>query len=82
VSEFEGELDLHCFAAKDIPFLVDVLLDESARDGLKSVVIIHGKGLFFKKKIVHDILLKDPRVLSFSDDGANFGRTVAFLKGE
>ncbi|HPA64066.1 MAG TPA: Smr/MutS family protein [Spirochaetota bacterium] len=79
VSEFDGELDLHCFASKDIPFLLEVLIEESLRDGLKSIVIIHGKGLFHKKKIVHDILSKDPRIISFSDDGSNYGRTVAFI---
>jgi len=82
LSEFEGELDLHCFTAKDIPFLIDVLIEESIRDGLKSIVIIHGKGAFFKKKIVHDILSKDTRVISFSDDGANYGRTIAFISME
>ncbi len=79
MSEFDGELDLHCFTAKDIPFLLDVLIEESLRDGLKSIIIIHGKGLFHKKKIVNDILSKDPRILSFSDDGSNCGRTVAFI---
>lgn len=82
MSEFEGELDLHCFSAKDIPFLVDVLLKEAVEDGLKSVRIIHGKGLFHKKKIVYDLLSKDPRVVSFSDDGANFGRTVIIISKE
>jgi len=79
VSEFDGELDLHCFSSKDIPFLLEVLIEESLRGGLKSIVIIHGKGLFHKKKIVHDILSKDPRIISFSDDGSNYGRTVAFI---
>ena len=79
MSEFDGELDLHCFSSKDIPFLLEVLIEESLRGGLKSIVIIHGKGLFHKKKIVHDILSKDPRIILFSDDGSNYGRTVAFI---
>ena len=80
MSEFGEELDLHCFSSKDIPFLIDVLITQAIEDNLRTVYIIHGKGLSFKKKITRECLADDSRVECFGDDGANWGCTFAALR--
>ena len=80
--EFNGELDLHHFASEDTEFLVKALLDESAEKGITRVRIAHGKGRSAKKRRIRAVLADDPRVISFTDDGTNWGATIAYLKND
>jgi len=50
------------------------------KKGLTRVTIIHGKGRSVKKREVLRILEKDPRVLSFRDEGYNWGATKVILE--
>ena len=72
-------LDLHTFAPKDIPELVQEYLYQCVQHGLKYVRIIHGKGIGVQKNIVRSILEHSPLVESF-EDGPDWGSTAVVLK--
>jgi DNA-nicking Smr family endonuclease len=38
-----GELDLHTFAPRDVPYVVQDYLDECQRRGILEIRIVHGK---------------------------------------
>lgn len=72
-------LDLHTFAPKDIPELVQEYLFQCMKLRFKFVRIIHGKGIGVQKNIVQSILEKSPLVESF-EDGPDWGSTTVVLK--
>lgn len=72
-------LDLHTFAPKDIPELVQEYLYQCTQRGFKFVRIIHGKGIGVQKNIVRSILEHSPLVESF-EDGPDWGSTAVILK--
>jgi DNA-nicking Smr family endonuclease len=78
----EGELDLHAFAPRDIPSVVESYL-EAARDaGLREVRLVHGRGRGVQRGIVQALLERHPLVDAFWDaPGAHLGATVARLGG-
>jgi dsDNA-specific endonuclease/ATPase MutS2 len=80
----DGVLDLHTFSPKEVKDLVPEYIGECVRLGLAEIRIIHGKGTGTLKALVHGLLKKDPRVLSFKDaglDGGGWGATVVKLSG-
>jgi DNA-nicking Smr family endonuclease len=79
----ERELDLHAFAPKDIPSVVDSFVDAAADAGLSEVRLIHGRGRGVQRGLVQRALDRHPRVVEFWDDAAShLGATIARLKYE
>lgn len=78
----DGVLDLHTFAPKDVPSLVEEYIRVCREKGILDVRIIHGKGKGVLRRIVHSRLEKDPRVLAFRlDTGpSGWGATLVRLR--
>jgi dsDNA-specific endonuclease/ATPase MutS2 len=78
----ERELDLHAFAPRDIPSVVDAYLDAAHEAGLDEVRLIHGRGKGIQRGIVQHALERHSLVVEFWDDHAShLGATIARLKG-
>ena len=76
----ETELDLHAFAPRDIPSVVQEYVDAAAAAGLSEVRLVHGRGRGVQRGIVQATLERHPRVAEFWDDtAAHLGATVARL---
>jgi DNA-nicking Smr family endonuclease len=74
-------LDLHAFAPRDIPSVVEEYLNETHAAGLRDVRLIHGRGIGVQRGIVQQTLERHPLVLQFFDDTAShLGATIAILK--
>jgi len=72
----EPELDLHAFAPRDIPSVVDEYVRAAHEAGLKELRLIHGRGRGVQRGIVQSILEKHPLVVEFWDDTrAHLGAT-------
>jgi dsDNA-specific endonuclease/ATPase MutS2 len=77
----EREIDLHAFAPRDIPSVVQEYIDAAADAGLREVRLIHGRGRGVQRGIVQQTLDRHPRVVEFWDDtAAHLGATVARLR--
>ena len=77
----EGSLDLHAFAPRDIPSVVEDYINEAHEAGLTEVRLIHGRGRGVQRGIVQKALETHPLVLQFLDDAAShLGATIAILK--
>ena len=75
------ELDLHSFAPRDIPSVVDEYLAEAAAKGLTEVRLVHGRGRGVQRGIVQAALERHPLVREFWDDAAShLGATIASLR--
>ena len=75
------ELDLHSFAPRDIPSVVDEYLMEAAAQGLTEVRLVHGRGRGVQRGIVQAALERHPLVAEFWDDTAShLGATIARLQ--
>lgn len=76
----EQELDLHPFAPRDIPSVVEEYINEAHAAGLSEVRLVHGRGRGVQRGIVQQALERHPLVASFDDDTrAHLGATVATL---
>ena len=74
------ELDLHAFAPRDIPSVVDEYLMEAAAKGVTEIRLVHGRGRGVQRGIVQAALEKHPLVAEFWDDTAShLGATIARL---
>jgi len=74
----ERELDLHAFAPRDIPSVVEQYIDAAAAAGHDEVRLVHGRGRGVQRGIVQSVLDRHPRVLEFWDDpAASLGATIA-----
>ena len=79
----EDSIDLHTFAPRDIPDVVDSYLEAAHEEGLKEVRIIHGRGKGVQKERVRQVLEKSQIVESFEEatpDRGGWGATVVVLK--
>ena len=75
------ELDLHAFAPRDIPSVVEEYVSAAAGAGVFEVRLVHGRGRGVQRGIVQATLERHPLVLEFWDDpSAHLGATVARLK--
>ena len=75
--------DLHTVQPREVKEIVEAYLEEAVRLGLKSVRIIHGRGIGVQLQIVRTVLERSPLVTSFSDAPAElggWGATIAKLK--
>jgi len=76
----EGTLDLHAFAPRDIPSVVDEYIRAAHEAGFREVRLIHGRGIGVQRGIVQSVLDKHPFVESFHDaPESHLGATVALL---
>jgi DNA-nicking Smr family endonuclease len=77
----EGSLDLHTFAPREIPSVVEAYINEAHALGFREVRLIHGRGQGVQRGIVQQVLELHPLVLEFLDDPAShLGATIAVLK--
>ena len=78
-----GELDLHTFRPRDVKDLVPEYLAECRKRGLRTVRVVHGKGIGNLRRTVHALLQRDPAVESFCLAGeqlGGWGATVVRLR--
>ena len=76
----ERELDLHAFAPRDIPSVVEEYVDAAAAAGFDRVRLVHGRGRGVQRGIVQSVLDRHSRVVEFWDDPtSSLGATIARL---
>lgn len=78
-----GELDLHAFAPRDIPSVVEEYIHACREKGLLSIRLIHGRGKGVQRAEVRRVLARLEGVVSFEDaspDAGGWGATAALLK--
>jgi len=76
----EGTLDLHAFAPRDIPSVVEEYITAAQAEGLDEVRLIHGRGVGVQRRTVHEVLRNHPSVAEFRDaPECNLGATIARL---
>ena len=76
----EDALDLHAFAPRDIPSVVEEYIRAAHERGLREVRLIHGRGKGVQRGIVQAALEKNPLVEEFWDAAeSHLGATVALI---
>lgn len=78
----EDSLDLHTFAPRDVPSVVDEYLRQAAARGFAEVRLIHGKGKGVQRAVVQRLLASHPLVSRFYDgppERGGWGATVVVL---
>ena len=79
----EREIDLHAFAPRDIPSVVEEYIDAAARAGFRDVRVVHGRGAGVQRGIVQATLDRLPQVEEFRDDtGSHLGATLVRLRAD
>jgi DNA-nicking Smr family endonuclease len=79
----EDSLDLHAFAPRDVPSVVDDYLTEARARGFAEVRLIHGRGIGVQRAIVQSLLARHPLVAAFADapeDRGGRGATLVRLR--
>ena len=79
----EDSLDLHPFAPRDIPSVVEEYLQQAAARGFREVRLIHGRGTGTQRAVVQRPLRDHPLVASYADappDRGGWGATAVFLR--
>jgi len=78
----DGTIDLHTFEPKDIKSLIPDYIEACIEKDIFQIRIIHGKGAGTLRKIVHNILDKNPNVIRYGQDNiqGGWGATVVELK--
>ena len=83
VLPIEDAIDLHGFAPRDIPSVVEEYLNEAHARGFPEVRLIHGRGKGVQRRVVQSILARHPLVESYRDAPATrggWGATIARLR--
>ncbi|HYN09219.1 MAG TPA: Smr/MutS family protein [Vicinamibacterales bacterium] len=76
----EPELDLHTFAPRDIPSVVEEYVRAAHEAGLSELRLVHGRGRGVQRAIVQAALEKHPLVAEFWDDtNSHLGATCCKL---
>jgi DNA-nicking Smr family endonuclease len=79
----EDSIDLHSFAPRDIPSVVESYLEAAREAGFAEVRLIHGRGKGVQKERVRQILSQSEHVAHFAEataDRGGWGATVVTLK--
>ena len=79
----EDSIDLHAFAPRDIPAVVEGYLEAAVERGFREVRLIHGKGKGVQRGRVQQILRGHPLVEEFFDGlpgRGTWGATIARLR--
>ena len=85
VLPLEDHIDLHPFAPRDIPSVVEEYVFQCHEEGLREVRIIHGRGKGVQRRIVQSALEKNPLVESCHDappERGGWGATVAVIRAK
>lgn len=75
--------DLHTVQPKEVEAVVEAYLEEANRLGLKTVRIIHGRGIGVQRAIVRAVLARTPFVLYYRDappEAGGWGATLVNLR--
>jgi DNA-nicking Smr family endonuclease len=83
VLPIEDSIDLHAFAPKDVPSVVESYMEAARAAGLREVRVIHGRGKGIQKERVRQVLGRSEHVLNFEQatpERGGFGATVVRLK--
>ena len=75
--------DLHTVQPKEVEEVVEAYLEEANRLGLKTLRIIHGRGIGVQRAIVRGVLARTPFVLSYQDappEVGGWGATLVTLR--
>ena len=72
-------LDLHHFRPKEVASVVREYLREARAEGLREVLLIHGKGKGVLRRTVHRVLEEHPDVEGFNLAGERSGQWGATL---
>jgi DNA-nicking Smr family endonuclease len=73
----EGTLDLHAFAPRDIPSVVEEYVNQAHEAGLSEIRLIHGRGIGVQRAAVQRVLSQHPLVEDFWDaPETHLGATV------
>ncbi len=78
----EDSIDLHPFAPRDVPDVVDAYLEAAHEKGFREVRLIHGRGIGVQRDRVQKLLGRHPLVSGFHDappERGGWGATVAYL---
>jgi DNA-nicking Smr family endonuclease len=76
----EPELDLHTFAPRDIPAVVEEYVRAAHEAGLSELRLVHGRGRGVQRAIVQAALEKHSLVAEFWDDAdSHLGATCCRL---
>lgn len=74
-------LDLHTFAPRDVPSVVEAYLDAAHEAGFREVRLVHGRGIGVQRGVVQRLLRSHHLVDSCWDaPETHLGATVARLK--
>ena len=75
--------DLHTIQPRDVKRVVEEYLNEAQRLGLRSVRIIHGKGVGVQREMVRAVLGRTQFVIDWTDappEAGGLGATIVRLK--
>lgn len=75
--------DLHTVQPKEVEAVAEAYLEEADRLGLKTVRIIHGRGMGVQRAIVRAVLARTPFVLCYRDappESGGWGATLVNLR--
>ena len=78
-----GELDLHAFAPRDIPSLVEEYVRACLDAGLFELRLVHGRGKGVQRAVVRRALASHPDVAGFEDappGSGGWGATLVSLR--
>ena len=79
----EDWLDLHSFAPRDVPSVVEEYLTEARARGFTEVRLIHGRGIGVQRAIVQSLLARHPLVAGYADapeERGGWGATLVRLR--
>jgi dsDNA-specific endonuclease/ATPase MutS2 len=82
VIPIEDALDLHAFAPREIPSVVESYLEAAVEAGFREVRLIQGRGV--RRRRVHEVLAASPLVERFADappGRGGWGATIVWLGG-
>jgi dsDNA-specific endonuclease/ATPase MutS2 len=75
--------DLHTVQPREIAAVVEAYVEEANRLGIKSLRIIHGRGIGVQRQIVRAVLERTPYVVGFADappEAGGWGATIVRLR--
>ncbi len=84
VIPIEDALDLHAFAPREIPSVVESYLEAAVEAGFREVRLVHGRGRGVQRRRVHGVLAASPLVGRFADappERGGWGATIVWLGG-
>jgi len=83
VVPIDDAIDLHPFAPREIPSVVESYLEAAHQAGFTEVRLIHGRGRGVQRARIQKLLSSHPLVTSFRDapsERGGLGATVVWLR--